>query len=457
MSWALCPGKSWKLNTRPFSHLNLRAPSLQGGPKGGHSRLSMAASGRGWQLHEDTELLQNTKGLAGHRQAGIPPADNATGGQSCWELREDTEFVGTAGRQASTGLGGRLDICEDTEFLTRTVAGAGAGGQFSVYEDTDYLSVPVANVTAGLNRLSLANRSSGFGSSGGPQDGLGMGLHEDTSLLTANTGAAVSLARSAAAGNRAPAAGTRNGSDPAAWDMGLHEDTELLTGNVAAGSNRVPRQAGRLGGNRHAAAGPQLGLHEDTELLTGHAAAPAKGFCRQGSSSSRESSAANASKDADNAARGLQIHEDTELLTGHAAAHAAAAACNRAHSSNSRDTTASAHSTDPENMPAGRMALGLHEDTELLSGPDSAAQGSNFSSNSTKMGMQEEASDTTTGLLRIKENLPAPAVPRGPRAPFGSSAATAATVGGAVGARSSRLGHSSAPGSPGEMKRLSSM
>ena len=67
----------------PFLHLQQPVLSLQVGPKGGHSRLSVAAPGTGWQLHEDTELLQNTKSVAGNRQAGIPAAGNAAAGAAC--------------------------------------------------------------------------------------------------------------------------------------------------------------------------------------------------------------------------------------------------------------------------------------------------------------------------------------------------------------------------------------
>lgn len=406
------------------------------------------AAGSGWQLHEDTELLQNTRSIAGNKRGGGVGTSSAAG---AWELREDTEFVGGANRSGAGGPSMGLDLCEDTEFITRPVGGAAPGSQFSLYEDTDYLNVPLAQATGGLNRLSLANRSSGSGQMREPQGsgGLGLGLHEDTDLITGHMGAgAAAVVRGVGGASRAQPAAVNSSRDAenmpgGGLGLGLHEDTDFLTStNVAmAGSRGIPQPA-RLGSNRPAVTAG-LGLHEDTDLLTSSTAARAAGFSKAGSS--RAQSATTGSGNAEHQANGLGLHEDTELLTSNIAA--APAGFGRAGGTKPHG----ASSMDPENAPVPAMGLSLHEDTELLSGPAapqpmhaSFARGGS-SGSSTRM--PDECSDTTTGLLRIKENLPAAALSKGQRAPFGS--ATAAAVMGAGPHGSSRLGYSSAPGSPG--------
>lgn len=297
------------------------------------------------------------------------------------------------------------EVREDTEFVgaTSRLGADGPGAGLGVCEDTEFITRPMGNAAAGHS---------------------GFTVYEDTDYLNVPVAqASIGMDRLSLA-NRA--SGLANSRARQGVGIELHEDTELLTrptsippasnsdGSRTASTSRQPSCAvpgsSRIQENT-AEARPNLGLHEDTELLTCNTAAAG-------------------------ARMGLGLHEDTDLLPSHTASRGLSSGL----------TAAMSHSSQQRVSHSRGFALGVQEDTELSTNHVASREQSDHVTYSNRAPHHDECSDTTTGLLRMKENLPAAVVPRGHRAPLGLSAT--ATTAGPHG--SSRLGHSSAPGSPGK-------
>ncbi|WIA31182.1 hypothetical protein OEZ86_001187 [Tetradesmus obliquus] len=314
------------------------------------------------------------------------------------DRRAGTSRLSMAAGGGMSGMG--MGLYEDTEFVGSKLAAAGAaaaaGGGLGLCEDTEFITCPVGAAAA-------AGRGGLGGSGGGGGSSNSLGLCEDTEFITRPVGGNTAARSSAFGGG---AAGSNGGG------LGLCEDTEFITRPM--GGAAASRRSG-LGG---AAAGGGLGLCEDTQFITrpvGAAAGTAGGG-------------------------GLSLYEDTEFVGNKLAAAGAAAG----------------------------GGLGLCEDTEFITRPVAAAPAAaaaaaagvrggfaraGLGGSRVQQRLPDEASDSTTGLLRVKENLPAAShagQQQQQRVPLGQAA-----LGGAgLAEHGSRSGQPvSAPNSPGHSQQ----
>jgi len=333
-------------------------------------------------VYEDTELISSS--------ALNPLASAADAGrEALLGVYEDTEFVGAKVAAAAAGSsgsrrtmaampggssgGGSEGLClyEDTEFITRTVGGpAGGSGRPSMggggssalglYEDTDFITRPVgggcgASSSGGGHSMAAAaaGTTGGSGSSG-------LGLYEDTEFITAGAAA-------------------MSHDDSSGGGLGIYEDTEFITRPVAAAGASSSTSAGGGSGNA-------LLLSKLNRLSLANEAL-SRGQARQGLQRSRDG--LEDGQGASSAAgTNLGVYEDTEFIGG------------------LQDSCSSGRGG----------ALDVYADTEFLAKPVSFAAGQAEAASSSQPPQQQEHSrsvlggcsdeNSSTGLLRVKENVP---------------------------------------------------